>query len=271
VTPIKPDLPFLSTVTAAGGFGLLIAFCVAQVGSLFSSVAWESITFTAGEVKDPKRNIPLSLFWGTALVIALYLLANVAYLCLLPLEQIQHAPDDRVATAAMNTVFSGAGAGIMAIAILVSTFGCNNGLILTGARVYYAMARDRLFFKPAGTLHPTRHTPTFGLLAQAAWAMALCLTGPYGQLLDYVIFAALIFYLLTTVALFRLRRLQPDLPRPVKAFGYPVVPALYILSIAFLLVVLLVDPDKRKFSAFGLLIVALGVPVYLLWRRADRT
>jgi APA family basic amino acid/polyamine antiporter len=126
----------------------LIAFCVAQVGSLFSSVAWESITFTAGEVKDPKRNIPLSLFWGTALVIALYLLANVAYLCLLPLEQIQHAPDDRVAMAAMNTVFSGAGAGIMAIAILVSTFGCNNGLILTGARVYYAMARDRLFFRP---------------------------------------------------------------------------------------------------------------------------
>src|SRR5208283_3603899 len=153
VTPIQPDLPFLSTVTAASGFGLLIAFCVAQVGSLFSSVAWESITFTAGEVKDPKRNIPLSLFWGTALVIALYLLANVAYLCLLPLEQIQHAPDDRVATAAMNTVFSGAGAGIMAIAILVSTFGCNNGLILTGARVYYAMARDRLFFKATGKLN----------------------------------------------------------------------------------------------------------------------
>jgi APA family basic amino acid/polyamine antiporter len=153
----------------------------------------------------------------------------------------------------------------MAVAILVSTFGCNNGLILAGPRVYYAMARDRLFFKRAGTLHPAHHTPAFGLLAQAAWAMALCLTGTYGQLLDYVIFAALIFYLLTTVSLFRLRRLQPDLPRPVKAFGYPVVPALYILSIAFLLVVLLVDPDKRKFSAFGLLIVALGIPVYLLW------
>jgi APA family basic amino acid/polyamine antiporter len=171
VTPIKPDLHFLSTVTAAGGFGLLIAFCVAQVGSLFSSVAWESITFTAGEVKEPKRNLPLSLFWGTALVIALYLLVNVAYLCLLPLEQIQHAPDDRVATAAMNTVFSGAGTGIMAIAILVSTFGCNNGLILTGARVYYAMARDRLFFKATGRLNAC-HVPARGSRAEMCVGVA---------------------------------------------------------------------------------------------------
>jgi len=257
----------LSAVTA---FGLFVALCVSQTGSLFSSDAWNNITFTAGEVKDPRRTLPLSLAFGTGIVTALYLLANIAYLVTLPLSSIQHAPSDRVATATLDVIVPGGGAALMAAAILVSTFGCNNGLILAGARAYYAMARDRLFFRKAGTLHPTHHTPTFGLLAQAGWAMALCLTGTYGQLLDYVIFAALIFYLLTTVALFRLRKLQPDLPRPVKAFGYPVVPALYILAIAFLLVVLLVDPDKRKFSAFGLLIVALGIPVYLLWRRADK-
>ena len=164
--------------------------------------------------------------------------------------------------------FGAAGATLMAIAILISTFGCNNGLILSGPRVYYAMARDRLFFlERAGHLHPEYRTPVWGLVAQAAWAMFLCLTGTYNELLAYVIFAALIFYLLTAVALFNFRRTQPDLPRPVKAFGYPVVPALYILAIAFLLVVLLVDPVQRKFSAFGLVIVALGLPVYFLWHR----
>jgi APA family basic amino acid/polyamine antiporter len=154
-----------------------------------------------------------------------------------------------------------------AAAILLSTFGCNNGLILAGPRVYYAMARDNLFFERAGTLHPTYRTPVFGLVAQALWTMVLCLTGTYSELLNYVVFAALIFYLLTTVSLFRLRRLRPDLPRPVKAFGYPVLPALYIVAIAFLLVVLLADPQQRKFSALGLLIVALGIPVYAVWRR----
>jgi APA family basic amino acid/polyamine antiporter len=263
------------------GLAMLPVVGAAMVGSLFSSDAWNNVTFAAAEVREPQKNLPRALAYGTGLVSVLYLLANVAYLNVLPFggqptgadafeRGINFALQDRVGTAALEAMLGPMGAIVMAVAILVSTFGCNNGLILAGSRVYYAMARDRLFFRRAGTLHPAHHTPTFGLLAQAAWAMALCLTGTYGQLLDYVIFAALIFYLLTTVALFRLRRLQPDLPRPVKAFGYPVVPALYILAIAFLLVVLLVDPDKRKFSAFGLLIVALGIPVYFLWRRVDR-
>ena len=175
VTPIKPDLSFIATVSAAGGaFGLFIAFCVAQVGSLFSSDAWNNITFTAGEVKQPRRNIPLSLASGTGLVTLLYLLANVAYLCLLPLDKIQSAPDDRVATAAIETVFSGAGPIIMAVAIMISTFGCNNGLILAGARVYYAMARDGLFFKATGKLND-RSVPAVGLALQCVWTCLLVL------------------------------------------------------------------------------------------------
>jgi len=230
VSPVKPDLSFLATVTAASGaFGLFIAFCVSQVGSLFSSDAWNNITFTAGEVKDPKRNVPLSLALGTGLVTALYLLANVAYLFILPLEKIQHAPDDRVATAAIEAVFSGAGAVIMAVAIMISTFGCNNGLILAGARVYYAMARDGLFFKATGKLN-RNSVPAVGLVLQGIWTCLLVLprtrltdevTGAvkvdpttgmeqygnlYGALLDYVIFAVLIFYVLTIVGLFVLRR-----------------------------------------------------------------
>ncbi len=251
----------------------------AMVGSLFSSDAWNNVTFAAAEVREPSRNLPRALATGTALVSTLYILANIAYLNVLPfggteagttpLERgLMFASQDRVGTAALEVMIGPVGAIVMAIAILVSTFGCNNGLILAGPRVYYAMARDRLFFERAGHLHPTYRTPVFGLAAQAVWAMALCLTGTYGQLLDFVIFAALIFYLLTTVALFRFRISQPDLPRPVRAFGYPVVPALYILAISFLLVVLLVDPVKRKFSAFGLVIVALGIPVYWLWNRA---
>jgi basic amino acid/polyamine antiporter, APA family len=286
VTPVKPDLSFLSTVTAAGGFGLLIAFCVAQVGSLFSSVAWESITFTAGEVKEPKRNLPLSLFWGTALVIVLYLLVNMAYLCLLPLDQIQRAPDDRVATAAINTVFSGAGAGIMAIAILVSTFGCNNGLILTGARVYYAMARDGLFFRATGKLNAC-HVPAAGLVLQCVWASLLVLPRTrlrdasgaplldasthaeqygnlYSNLLDYVVFATLVFYVLTIIGIFVLRRTRPDIERPYRAFGYPVLPAIYIIGASVVMIVLLAYRTQTTWP--GLLIVLAGVPVYFLWR-----
>jgi APA family basic amino acid/polyamine antiporter len=262
------------------GLAMLPIVGAAMVGSLVSSDAWNNVTFAAAEVREPQKNLPRALAYGTGLVSLLYILANLAYLNVLPFggqpngadafeRGILFASQDRVGTAALEAILGPTGAIVMAIAILVSTFGCNNGLILAGPRVYYAMARDRLFFARAGTLHPAHRTPTFGLLAQAAWAMALCLTGTYNELLAYVIFAALIFYLLTTVALFRLRKLQPDLPRPVKAFGYPVVPALYILSIAFLLVVLLVDPVQRKFSAFGLLIVALGVPVYWLWRRGS--
>jgi APA family basic amino acid/polyamine antiporter len=251
----------------------------AMVGSLFSSDAWNNVTFAAAEVRDPTRNLPRALAIGTGLVSALYILANVAYLNILPFygdpngadvlsRGLQYASQDRVGTAAIEVALGTGAAAIMAVAILLSTFGCNNGLILAGPRVYYAMARDNLFFERAGTLHPTYRTPVFGLVAQAIWTSILCLSGTYSELLNYVVFAALIFYLLTTVSLFRLRRLRPDLPRPVKAFGYPILPALYIVAIAFLLVVLLADPQQRKFSALGLLIVALGVPVYAIWRRS---
>ncbi|MCU0621716.1 MAG: amino acid permease [Gemmatimonadales bacterium] len=268
--------------TAPWGLAMLPVVGAAMVGSLFSSDAWNNVTFAAAEVREPQKNLPRALALGTALVSVLYILANFAYLNVLPFHGaadgadvmargIQHASQDRVGTAALEVMFGGAGATVMAIAILVSTFGCNNGLILAGSRVYYAMAKDGLFFmERAGHLDPATRTPTWGLIAQAGWAMVLCLTGSYGQLLDYVIFAALIFYLLTTLALFNFRRTRPDLPRPVKAFGYPVVPALYMVAIAFLLVVLLVDPEKRKFSAFGLVLVALGLPVYLLWHRRGR-
>jgi APA family basic amino acid/polyamine antiporter len=250
----------------------------AMVGSLFSSDAWNNVTFAAAEVRDPTRNLPRALAIGTGLVSALYILANVAYLNILPFwgdpngtdvmsRGLQYAAQDRVGTAAIEVALGSGAAAIMAVAILLSTFGCNNGLILAGPRVYYAMARDNLFFARAGTLHPIYRTPVFGLVAQALWTMVLCLSGTYSELLNYVVFAALIFYLLTTVSLFRLRRIRPDLPRPVKAFGYPVLPALYIVAIAFLLVVLLADPQQRKFSALGLLIVALGLPVYAVWRR----
>jgi APA family basic amino acid/polyamine antiporter len=250
----------------------------AMVGSLFSSDAWNNVTFAAAEVRNPTRNLPRALALGTGLVSALYILANVAYLNILPFygdpngpdvlsRGLQYAAQDRVGTAAIEVALGSGAAAIMAVAILLSTFGCNNGLILAGPRVYYAMARDNLFFERAGTLHPVYRTPVFALVAQALWTMVLCLSGTYSELLNYVVFAALIFYLLTTVSLFRLRRLQPDLPRPVRAFGYPVLPALYIVAIAFLLVVLLADPQQRKFSALGLLIVALGIPVYAVWRR----
>jgi len=286
--PINADLPFVPGVCAAGGaFGLLIAFCVAQVGSLFSSDAWHNITFTAAEVKEPRRQIPLSLAAGTGMVIVLYLLANVAYLCLLPLDQIQNAPDDRVATAAIETVFSGAGPAIMAVAIMISTFGCNNGLILAGARVYYAMARDGLFFKAIGRLND-RGVPGAGLGLQCLWACLLVLprtrlrdgtgapvlnpiTGAeqfgnlYSNLLDYVVFAVLIFYVLTTVSLFVLRRKRPDAPRPYRAIGYPVIPALYIASASLILLVLLLYKTQTTWP--GLLIVLAGVPAYFLWHR----
>jgi basic amino acid/polyamine antiporter, APA family len=278
--PIQPGIPGAPVAIAtAGAFGLFIAFCVAQVGSLFSSDAWNNITFTAGEVKNPRRNIPLSLAAGTSLVIVLYLLANVAYLCVLPLNAIQNAPDDRVATAALQAIFGPVGATIMAVAIIVSTFGCNNGLILAGARVYYAMARDGLFFRRTGTLN-AKHVPAFGLILQCVWASLLVLartrtvdaTGQatygnlYGTLLDYVVFAVLIFYILTIAGIFILRRTRPDVERPYRAFGYPVVPALYIVAATVISLVLLVY--RTQTSLPGLLIVLTGIPVFFLWRRA---
>lgn len=279
VTTIKPDLAVAAPIAAtAGAFGLFIAFCVAQVGSLFSSDAWNNITFTAGEVKEPKRNIPLSLVAGTSLVIGLYILANVAYLCTLPLHAIQTAPDDRVATAALQVIFGPAGAIIMAIAIIISTFGCNNGLILAGARVYYAMACDSLFFRKTGRLN-TKHVPAFGLVLQGVWASLLVLPRTrilgadgavtygnlYGTLLDWVIFAVLIFYVLTIAGLFVLRRKRPDAERPYRAFGYPVIPALYIVAASAIALVLLIY--KPATSLPGLVIVLTGIPVYFAWRK----
>jgi APA family basic amino acid/polyamine antiporter len=281
VIPITPQLPIAAPVSAAmGAFGLLIAFCVAQVGSLFSADAWNNITFTAGEVKDPRRNIPLSLAAGTILVIGLYILANVAYLCTLPLSQIQNAPDDRVATAALQVIFGPVGVVLMAIAIVISTFGCNNGLTLAGARVYYAMACDGLFFRRTGRLN-ARHVPAFGLVLQGIWTALLVLprtrvTGAggqvtygnlYGELLNYVIFAVLLFYILTIAGLFVLRRKRPDAERPYRAFGYPVVPALYIVAAAVIALVLLVYQTRTAGPGLG--IVLTGIPVYFLWRKLD--
>jgi len=292
VSPIKPDLSAIPAVAATGGaFGMFVAFCVSQVGSLFSSDAWNNVTFTAGEVKNPRRNLPLSLALGTGMVTVLYLLANLAYLFVLPLDQIQHAPDDRVATAAMDAVFHGAGPTIMAVAIMVSTFGCNNGLILSGARVYYAMARDGLFFRSTGRLNP-RSVPAMGLVWQGVWTCVLVLprvrlrdpisgaplldavTGlprygnVYSTLLDYVIFAVLIFYVLTIAGLFVLRRTRPQAERPYRAFGYPVVPALYLVVATAIMLVLLVYQTETSLP--GLLIVLLGVPVYFWWKRRNR-
>jgi basic amino acid/polyamine antiporter, APA family len=279
VVMIKPDFAIAAPIAAtAGAFGLLVAFCVAQVGSLFSSDAWNNITFTAGEVKNPKRNIPLSLAAGTGLVITLYILANVAYLCTLTLHQIQTAPDDRVATAALQVIFGPVGAVMMAIAIIISTFGCNNGLILAGARVYYAMACDGLFFRKTGRLND-RHVPTYGLILQGIWASLLVLPRTravgadgvvtygnlYGTLLDWVVFAVLIFYVLTIAGLFVLRRKRPDAERPYRAFGYPVIPALYMLVASLIAVVLLIY--KPATSLPGLAIVLTGIPVYFAWRR----
>jgi basic amino acid/polyamine antiporter, APA family len=280
-SPITSDLSFVGAVSATGGaLGLLIAICVAQVGSLFSSDAWNNITFTAGEVRDPRRNIPLSLLFGTGLVITLYLLANVAYLCVLPLNTIQHAPDDRVGTAAMQVMFGGAGAGIMAVAIMISTFGCCNGLILAGARVYYAMAQDGLFFKATARLN-SKHVPAVALVLQGTWTAVLVLPRTrnvdatsgavtygnlYGNLLDYIIFAALIFYVLTIAGVFVLRHTRPDAERPYRALGYPILPALYMLGATVIMIVLLAYRAQTTWP--GLVIVLTGLPVYFLWNKS---
>lgn len=267
-TEIVPGL------TAASAFGLFVAICVAQTGSLFSADAWNNITFTAGEVKEPRRNIPLSLALGTAVVIGLYLLANIAYLVTLPFTDIQHAPSDRVATATLNAVFPGLGTTMMAVGIMISTFGCNNGLILAGARAYYAMARDGLFFRPVGRLNAAK-VPGWGLALEGVWAALLVLprtyepaTRTYGNLysnlLDYVISAALIFYILTIAGVYRLRKARPTADRPYRTLGYPIVPALYILGATAILVVLFVYRTATTWP--GLIIVVLGVPVYLLWK-----
>jgi APA family basic amino acid/polyamine antiporter len=270
--------PIAAGVTAATALGLFIAICVSQTGSLFSADAWNNITFTAGEVKNPRRNLALSLAFGTSLVIAIYLLANVAYLVTLRLDAIQHAPADRVATAVVDAIFPGLGAVIMAVAIMISTFGCSNGLILAGARALYAMARDGVFFRSAARMNRAR-VPGIALLLQGVWAAALVLprtydvsTHKYGNLysnlLDYVISAALIFYILTISGIFRLRTTRPLAERPYKAFGYPVIPALYIVGAGVVLIALFVFRTATTWP--GLMIVLIGVPVYFAFRSRSR-
>jgi APA family basic amino acid/polyamine antiporter len=255
---------------------LVMILAVVQVGSLFSADAWNNVTFTAGEVKNPKRNLPLSLILGTGFVLTVYFLVSLAYLLVLPLHGdphgatvaargIQYAAEDRVATAVLGQIFHTWGAWLMAGAILISTFGCANGMTLAGARVFYAMSRDGLFFKSVGKLHPKYKTPVAGLLVQAVWTVILCVSGSYSQLLDYIIFAELVFYILTIVGLFVLRFKRPDAPRPYKAWGYPVLPALYIVMAAWICVVLL--RYKPQYTWPGLVLVLLGIPVYLFWSR----
>lgn len=255
------------------------AIGAAMVGSLFSSDAWNNITFTAGEVKNPKRNIPLSLFYGTMIVTVLYLLTNLAYLVALPLNGspdgknpsemgIQFAAEDRVGTAVASFIFGNAAAMIMAVLIMISTFGCNNGLILAGARVYYAMAKDKLFFSSAGKLNKNS-VPASALIFQGIWASVLCLSGTYNQLLDYVIFAVLIFYILTIIGIFVLRKTKAEVDRPYKAIGYPWLPTLYVLIAAAISVILLVY--KPRYTWPGLIIVLLGIPIYFIWKKVRWT
>ena len=254
----------------------LTVLAVAQVGSLFSADAWNNVTFTAGEVKNPQRNLPLSLALGTGVVIALYVACNFIYLGALPLDGspagatilergIKFASEDRVATAVMNQMLGTVGGLLMAGAIMLSGFGCANGLILAGARVYYAMAKDGLFFRNVAKLHPTYKTPVMSLMVQMVWTCILCVSGSYGQLLDYIIFAVLVFYILTIFGLFVLRRTHPEAQRPYKAIGYPVLPAIYIVMALFIDVVLL--RYKPQYTWPGLMIVLLGIPVYYFWSR----
>ncbi|HVX65815.1 MAG TPA: amino acid permease [Bryobacteraceae bacterium] len=240
---------------------------VAMVGALFSSDAWNNVTFTAGEIRNPRRNVPLALALGVGVVSAIYLACNFVYLRVLPLEAIQHAAEDRVATAAAAGILGPIAVQAMAAAIMISTFGCLNGMILAGARVYYAMALDGLFFRPVAQLDPKRHTPVMSLGVQCAWACLLTLTGTYSDLLDYVIFAVLLFYILTIAGVFVLRRTRPAMERPYRALGYPVLPAFYILLAGAIEILLLLY--KPNYTWPGLILVLLGVPVYFLWRRTS--
>lgn len=271
----RPSMAVAGELWSTSTAGMLIALGVAQVGSLFSADSWHVVAFAAEEVENPRRNLPLSMALGTLAVTGLYLLANFAYLTCLRFEQIQTAPADRVATAMVQQVFPSAGVVMMSAAIMISTLGCNNGLILAGARAYYAMARDGLFFRKVGELNAAR-TPAWGLAFQAAWSILLVLPRTYdsrtksygnlyGDLLDYVVSAALLFYIVTIAGLFRLRRTRPLAERPVRAWGYPWVPALYILGAGTIVAILVAYRPMTTWP--GLVLVGLGVPVYLSWRR----
>jgi APA family basic amino acid/polyamine antiporter len=257
-----------NSTTPIFGVAILGAIAASMVGSIFSSDAWNNVTFIAGEIKNPKRNIGLSLFLGTLIVTVIYISANLMYLSVLPLNEIANAPADRVAVAASNVIFGNIGTYVIAVMIMISTFGCNNGLILAGARVYYTMAQDGLFFKKAGTLN--KHAvPAWALWAQCIVASLLCLSGRYGDLLDMVSFIVVIFYILTIIGIFILRKKRPELERPYKAFGYPVLPAIYILMGTCFCVLLIIY--KPNFTWPGLIITLLGVPLYYLALRNQKT
>lgn len=260
-------------------FGMVVALCIAQIGALYAADAWNNITFTAGEVRNPTRNVPLSLALGTVMVIGLYVCANFAYVVVLPFSEIQHAPADRVASTMFHAIFPSIGPALIAIAIMIAAFGCMNALILSGARAYYAMSLDGLFFKRASILNRA-DVPGQALIMQGAWAAILLsirtyqpATGTYGNLysnlLDYIISAALIFYILTIAGIFRLRKLRPNAERPYRAFGYPFVPLLYLISAIGILAVLFIY--RRATTIPGVVIVLIGIPVYFVFKyQAER-
>ncbi|WDF64448.1 APC family permease [Flavobacterium sp. KACC 22763] len=248
------------------GTALISGISAAMVGSLFSSDAWNGVTFIAGEIKNPKRNVGLSLFLGTFIVTSLYVVTNLMYLAVVPFDEIATAKFDRVAVVASDYIFGNIGALIIAIMIMISTFACNNGLIMAGARVYYTMAKDGLFFKKAAVLNSSS-VPAWALWAQCIWASALCLTGKYGDLLDFVIIIVLIFYILTIYGIFILRKKMPDAERPYKAFGYPFLPMLYIVVASAICISLLIT--KFSTCGWGVLIMLTGIPVYYLTKPSE--
>jgi APA family basic amino acid/polyamine antiporter len=251
------------TINAALG-----AIAIAMVGSIFSSDAWNSVTFVAGEMKNPKRDVALSMMFGTLIVTVIYVLANVVYTAVLPLNEIATAEKDRVAVTASTVIFGDFGTMIIAVMIMISTFGCNNGLILSGARVYYTMAKDGVFFKKTAELNKNS-VPEFGLWIQAVVASLLCLSGRYGDLLDMISFVVVVFYVLTIAGVFILRAKRPDAERPYKALGYPLIPAIYILmGIAFCILLCVYKSDYVK---YGLIIVLIGIPIYFISQRNVKT
>jgi APA family basic amino acid/polyamine antiporter len=261
----KPSLGF--NINSIGGAALFGGIAAAMVGSVFSSDAWNNVTFIAGEIKNPQKNIGLSLFLGTLIVTVIYVCANLMYIAVLPLNEIAHAEKDRIAVAASQVIFGKSGTYIIALLIMVSTFGCNNGLILSGARVYYTMAKDKLFFRQAGNLNKNA-VPQWALWAQFVVASVLCLSGKYGDLLDMISFVVVIFYVLTILGIFILRKKRPDLPRPYKAFGYPVLPILYILMGTSFCILLIIY--KPEFTWPGLIIALLGIPLYYIANSGNR-
>lgn len=267
---LTTDLPQVSWIgeqhVTTPSIGISV-FAAALVGSIFSSDAWNNITFTAGEIDNPKRNLPLSLLLGTGVVSLLYVLVNLIYVYALPFSAIQQAPNDRVGTLLLQQIFGNYGSLLMAVLIMVSTFGCINGLVLSGARVYYAMASDKLFFKHAVKLNKNQ-SPAMALAMQGFWASLLVLSGSYSNLLDYVVFAVLLFYILTVAAVFVMRKKQPNLHRPYKVIGYPFLPIIYIVMAVVIAVSLLVL--KPSFTYPGLLIVLSGIPIYYVFKKTHR-